>query len=720
MKKIFRVLPLFILMLLAAGLVALRPGSGWATATDWVTTDFSQVRLIAASNTVGTGDHVKLGLHFKLKKDWKIYWRSPGDAGFPPQLDWAGSKNLKQADFKWPTPVRFSILGFETLGYKDEVVFPITANLSDAAKPLRLNAKLDYLACKDICIPFGANLALNLDGGSGDPSNFTHLINRYEVTVPGNGSAHGLSFDGLEATGSGKKWSLRLAATAAVPFSKPDVYVEGPEELRFAPPKVRFSNDGRQALFEVPVQGVEELKDGLVGSKLVLTLADGNRSAEQALTVAAAGTLAAVTGASAGSAPAETAVSLWLILGLAVIGGLILNLMPCVLPVLSIKLLGAIKHGGGEPRIVRLSFLASAAGIVFAFLVLAGALIGLKAGGAAVGWGIQFQHPWFLVAMTVIVTLFACNLWGFFEVRLPGWVSDMGEHTSHVHGLGGHFLTGAFATLLATPCSAPFLGTAVGFALSRGAGEIVAVFLALGVGLALPYLLVAAAPRLATMLPKPGAWMVVLRRILGFALAATALWLLTVIASQSGDLAAAVVGLMMAATAAGLYLGHRQPGRFGRTGWAAMAVFAVIAFLTPTLLYDDSPKAAATAKVDSLWTPFDEQAIGGLVAKGRTVFVDVTADWCLTCQVNKALVLSKGEIFEELSGNTVIPMQADWTKPSDAISRYLASFGRYGIPFNAAYGPGAPRGIPLPELLSAKEVKAALRKASGDGSTAAR
>src|SRR3989338_66930 len=206
--------------------------------------------------------------------------------------------------------------------------------------------------------------------------------------------------------------------------------------------------------------------------------------------------------------------SLAVILLLAVLGGLILNLMPCVLPVLSIKLLGVVGHGGGDNRTVRLSFIFSAAGILFAFGVLAAALIGLKAAGMSIGWGIQFQQPWFLIAMTLVVTAFACNLWGFFEVRLPAYIADWGEHSSHMHGLGGHFLQGALATLLATPCSAPFLGTAIGFALSRGASEIAAVFAALGLGLALPYLAVAAFPGLATRLPRPGRWMVVLRRLL--------------------------------------------------------------------------------------------------------------------------------------------------------------------------------------------------------------
>ena len=345
---------------------------------------------------------------------------------------------------------------------------------------------------------------------------------------------------------------------------------------------------------------------------------------------------------------------------------------------------------------MRLGFLASAAGILFAFLVLAAAVIAFKAAGATVGWGIQFQHPWFLVAMTVVVTLFACNLWGFFEVPLPAWAAAVG-------GRGGHFLSGAFATLLATPCTAPFVGTAVGFAFARGAAEIVAVFSALGVGLALPYLVVAALPALATRLPRPGPWMVVLRRVLGFALAATALWLLSVLAAQAGAVAAAVVGLLMGASVAALFL-SRRTGRL-------VAALLLAAFLVPAGLSGDVDEGNPAAQ--ALWQPFDEKAIPALVAAGRVVFVDVTAEWCITCQVNKTLVLERGAVLERLSADGVVAMQADWTRPSDAIAAYLAGFGRYGIPFDAAYGPGAPAGIVLPELLSTEAVLAALDAAAG-------
>ncbi len=674
-------------------------------------TDFTELRLLSSTVTTGNAKKVSLGLYFKLKKGWKVYWRSAGDAGYPPQLDWKGSENLDRAEIRWPVPVRYSILGFETLGYKKEVVLPITALVVDPGKPLALKLRVDYLACSDICVPYQANMALTLATGPPKPSAFAQLINRYDVLVPGDGSLFGLDIKSAEVLKAKKRTVLRITAEAPQPFSNPDVFIEGPVELQFSKPIVRLLDNRTRAVMDVPVYGMEDLDGGLVGRDLILTLADGAISAEKSLKAQVA---------QPGTKPLEALsggyqTPLWVILGLALIGGLILNLMPCVLPVLSVKLLGVVSHGGAERRTVRLSFIATTAGILTGFIALAAILAGLKATGLSVGWGIQFQQPIFLIAMTVIVTLFACNLWGFFEVKLPRWLSKMGEHSSHAHGLGGHFVTGLFAMLLSTPCSAPFLGTAVGFALSRDPAEIFAVFTVLGIGLSLPFLAVAAFPGLATRLPKPGHWMITLRRVLGFALAATGLWLLSVLYVQIGvDATAIVAGLMVIAGMA-LYARHRWPRSLGRAGWAAATVVAFFAFLAPTLLPRDTSGAEppSSKNLKGIWVPFEPEKITTLVVQGKTVFVDVTADWCITCQVNKAFVLSKGEVYKKLTSPGIVPMQADWTLPSDKIAAYLARFGRYGIPFDAVYGPGAPKGILLPEILTNGAVLEALKKAKG-------
>jgi suppressor for copper-sensitivity B len=309
-------------------------------------------------------------------------------------------------------------------------------------------------------------------------------------------------------------------------------------------------------------------------------------------------------------------------------------------------------------------------------------------------------------------------MWGLFELRLPGAVADAAARPGSRAdaGLAGDFLTGAFATLLATPCSAPFLGTAVGFALARGPGDILLVFAALGLGLALPYLAVAAAPGLATRLPKPGRWMIRLRAILGIALAATAFWLATVLAAQVGATAAIVIGALMLAALAALWLRRRFHTVSG-VALGGVAVLVALALAVPAALPARAPTAAAASA--SYWRPFDEPAIAGLVRQGKTVFVDVTADWCITCQANKKLVLSRDAVAGRLGASNVVAMVADWTRPNDAIAAYLASFGRYGIPFNVVYGPRAPEGLKLPELLTEAAVLGALERAGGRPTAAA-
>jgi suppressor for copper-sensitivity B len=392
-------------------------------------------------------------------------------------------------------------------------------------------------------------------------------------------------------------------------------------------------------------------------------------------------------------------------LGIALLGGLILNLMPCVLPVLSLKLLGAIQAGTGR---VRAGFLASAAGILVSFLALAGLAIGLEAMGATVGWGIQFQQPLFLVAMVVLLTLFACNLLGLFEIVLPWRVADAAARAGGDRPLLAPFATGVFATLLATPCSAPFLGTAIGFALTRGPGEIVAIFAALGIGFAAPYLLVAAFPALARLMPRPGRWMIVLKAVLAVALFGTAIWLVTVLALQVGTEAAAAIGALMIVLTALFWLRRRLPRALAATALAGMAITLTGAFAAPLVLDQPVPDGPASS---ARWIAFDAGAIPGRVAAGEIVFVNMTAAWCLTCQVNEAVVFSAPTVLEALAGTT--PMRGDWTNPDRAISDFLAAHGRYGIPFNIVYGPGAPAGIVLPELCTESAVLDAIARAGG-------
>jgi len=331
----------------------------------------------------------------------------------------------------------------------------------------------------------------------------------------------------------------------------------------------------------------------------------------------------------------------------------------------------------------------------------------LKSLGATVGWGIQFQQPVFLALMAAVLTLFAANLLGLFEIMIPSRWMDRLDRTGRGTSLASHFGSGFVATLLATPCSAPFVGTAVGFALSRSSTEIYLVFGALGLGMALPYLLVVAIPRLATMLPRPGRWMLIAKQIMALGLLATAAWLLTVIGTIAGLLTALAGATVLAVVLAGLWLRHQTSGRLK----TALSLAAVLIPATAAVAVFSTDGSSSANENAILWQSFDDRAIRSLVGEGRTVLVDVTASWCVTCKVNKALALDSAEVNERLRAD-VVPMQGDWTKPDERISAYLQTFGRYGIPFNVVYGPGAPNGIVLPELLSKTAVIDAFSKAA--------
>jgi len=632
-----------------------------------------------------------------MSPGWKIYWRSAGDAGFPPSVAWAGSENLAEAVLSWPAPRRFH--EFDTLytnGYKDEVVLPVRARARRADAPLALRATIEYATCRDICIPVTAHLALALAPGPAAPSPHSGLVARYLARVPKPPEPGGLTVASATVVGAGADRLIEVTARAPERFHDPALFVEGPGAFYFGAPETEVR--GETAVFRVPAPAGRD-EPALTETALTLTLTDGERAVATALTPVAGG-------------PGRFDVSGFLVvLAIALLGGLVLNLMPCVLPVLSLKLMGIVGLGGAERRAVRRRFLGTAAGILATFLGLAAVLAGVKLAGREVGWGMQFQEPLFLVAMIVILALFAYNLAGLYEIRLPARLAALTARGGR-GGLAGDVLAGAFATLLATPCSAPFVGTAIGFALARGPGQIVAIFAALGAGMALPYLAVAAAPGLVRRLPRPGPWMVVVRRGMGVLLAATALWLLTILAAEAGAVAATAVGALLA-LAGGLLALERIGGRWRAPALAGLVAVVGLAFVAPGELGRAAPEAGAESAPEGLWQPFDAAAIPGLVAAGKIVFVDVTAEWCITCKVNKATVLEREPVASLLAADGVVAMRADWTSPDPAIAAYLESFGRFGIPFDAVYGPTQPKGLALPELLTDRAVLAAVDRAGG-------
>src|SRR5579885_3413607 len=402
-----------IIAVCAAALVAFAAAAkAEPAASPWFTTEQGEVRLIAAQGFVGEDAAIELGLEFRLKPHWKIYWRSPGDAGYPPRLDWSGSKNLAAAELAWPAPQRFSVLGLETVGYEGNVVLPIHARVAHTGEPLEARAALDYLTCSDICIPYQTTLALTLPAAAPpqEMPGFGPLIARYAAQVPGDGRSSGLALAGAMLH-PGTPGQLDITVRSDRPLGRADAFVEGADRVAFGAPVLRQGPGGDETLLRLTVSGPPAEVAALAGRRLTITLVDGAR--------AMTGTVTPELGA-----PALDLAALWPMLAIALLGGLILNAMPCVLPVLSLKLLGAIEHHSGA-RSVRVGFLATAVGILLSFLALAFATIGLAGAGVAVGWGMQFQSPLFLAAMIALVTLFAANLWGFYEVPLPRAAADL-------------------------------------------------------------------------------------------------------------------------------------------------------------------------------------------------------------------------------------------------------------------------------------------------------
>ena len=664
-----RALVLALLMPLAA-MAASGPAVEGSTAT---------MRLLSAEDGVAPGARtVSAGIEVALKPGWKTYWRSPGEVGLPPDIDWAGSENVEGAELLFPVPERFEAFDIQNFGYSDRVLFPVRVMLRDPGRPARLRAEARFLVCSDICVPEAATLTLDLPAGGGVDAVAAEALAAAAALVPGTGADAGFRLDGASLDETG----LTVSVAAERHFRAVELFPEA-GVTAFGRPEVRIANGGRTVWAHFPVTS-REVDRTLPAA---LTVRDGDRLA----------TLPVEPGPPP-PAPVGVARALLAAMGAAFLGGVILNVMPCVLPVLALKLAGAVQGAGQSSARVRAGFLASAAGVMAFVFALALAVILARAAGAAVGWGVQFQNPVFLAAVVVLVALFASSLAGTWEAALPQrWTTAMAQGRA---GLWGDFVAGAFAALLATPCSAPFLGTAVAFAFGSGPAETLAVFAMLGLGLALPYLAVAARPGLVARLPRPGRWMTSFKRTMAALLALAALWLLWVLSAATGWTGAALVGLLALAAALAPLLRRRA--------LPAVGAAALLALLAPVVL--PAPEARAAARTG--WQAFDRAGIDALVSDGNVVFVDVTADWCLTCKANKALVLDRDPVAARLSGEGVVPMQADWTRPDPEIGDYLGRHGRVGIPLNVVYGPGAPDGIALPELLTPGAVMEAMDRAS--------
>lgn len=644
--------------------------TGWLRAAD---NQHASVRLRAQTENSG---ETSLLLDVALQKGWKTYWRSPGEGGIAPAITW---HQPLEALWRWPTPERFDVAGITTQGYHGNVSFPITLR---GNVPERLGGVLTLSTCSNVCILTDYPFSLDLTASTG--SGFDYDFNRAMGTLP-------LS-SGLTSALSARYASGKLTVTAQrdAGWQQPSLFIDSMDDIDFGKPSFSVRNGTLTAT--VPVSDSwGETAPNLSGKTLSLVLADSGQAQESSLLIG-----------QGSSAPAP---ALGWVLLMALVGGLILNVMPCVLPVLAMKL-GTLMQTEHQARgQVRRQFLASVCGIVISFLALALMMTVLRLGNQALGWGIQFQNPWFIAAMALVMVLFSASLLGLFEIRLPSSASTF-LATRGGNGLAGHFWQGAFATLLATPCTAPFLGTAVSVALAAPLPLLWGIFLAMGIGMSLPWLFVVAWPGLAQRLPRPGRWMNAVRVVLGLMMLGSSLWLLSLLVVHIGTLPVITLGVVLILILLLVTAWRYRWQTALRAGALAIVVAGTVAFVTGS-------GGESTRRDRVNWQPLSEQAIARALAENKRVFVDVTADWCVTCKANKYNVLLRDDVQNALSAPDIVALRGDWSRPSASISQFLTTRGSAAVPFNQIYGPGLPQGHVLPALLSREAVLTTLSDAKG-------
>jgi thiol:disulfide interchange protein len=658
-----------------------------------VRTDHVEVELVAVTDAVVAGQPLRVGLRIKHDPHWHTYWRVPGDSGLPTQIAWTLPSGWSAGPIDWPVPKRLPIGPLMNFGYEDEVLLLVQLTPPPGALPgarVDLAARADWLVCKDVCIPGGADLKLALPlAAQARAGPHAALFERMAARVPGALRAENVSAT-LEAD------RVRLAFTATPAPKQVEFFPIEEARIEAAAPQVLQAEGGASALLLRAAQPVSPQFRALKGVLVV----DGGpgEGAGWAGTVDVAltpGPVAAVAagGVAAGAAAAGSASSIgfWGALIGALVGGLILNLMPCVFPVLSLKLLSLMQHqreaGSAAGRPLRAHGLAFTAGVVLSFLLLAGLLLALRAGGEQLGWGFQLQTPWVVSALAVLFVVIGLNLLGVFEFAFGGGLASSTVAQRLQSGtLAGSFWTGALAVVVAAPCTAPFMGAALGYAVSQPAAVALLIFAMLGVGMAIPYLLLTIFPALLARLPRPGAWMERFKQAMAFPMFATAVWLLWVLALQVdangiGLVLTAVVLVGLAAWATGLAQRGARGFRWVALLAAAVALYAVFAATRDSLQaapVADSGSASGVAQ--RAWEPWSAQRVAQLQAQGTPVFIDFTAAWCVTCQANKQLVLNRASVSQAFDAASVVRMRADWTRRDDDITRELARYNRNGVP----------------------------------------
>jgi thiol:disulfide interchange protein DsbD len=681
---------IFALFPLALGLPALAASSS-------ADAPHVHVQLVTPEDELYPGGNNVAGLYFKLEPGWHIYWKNAGDSGEPPHIQWTLPEGVTAGPMQFPAPKRLPLGPLMDFGYENEVLFPLKLQVTKPVKDSRagLHAKVDWLVCREVCIPGKAELEMKLQVFSGAPpvisgsAQDAELVKRLASTLPKPLPAAYKAVFQPTSTGFRLGVETGKRETQAEFFPDDQDILDNP-----APQKAIATAKG----FVLDLKKDANLTANPAQLRGVLELS-GGRAYE----------LAAIPGTVAAAIPGLS----WLLLartaGLAFLGGLLLNLMPCVFPVLFLKGLALVNSGNEERRKLRVHGFVYAAGILVSFWVLVGVLLGLRAAGATLGWGFQFQSPVFLALMAGLLFFLGLSLAGQFEIGLT--LTGAGGSLAAKQGLTGSFFTGVLAVVVATPCTAPFMGAAVGYALGQTPAVTFAVFTALALGLAAPYVALTLQPAWTRLLPKPGAWMDVLRQAISVPIFATVIWLAWVLAGGYGTgLLLSLLCSFLLLAIAGWFLG-RWPAKRWATAVAAAILLGVVvlSILAPRKLAVSS-EALAPPEIKGLWQPWSADAVSRSLAAGQPVFVDFTASWCLSCQVNERVALGRPEVEQAFQARNVVLMKADWTRHDEAITQALTALGRSGVPAYALYSPGQNEPAMLPEVLTPGIVTDALDK----------
>jgi thiol:disulfide interchange protein len=693
------------------------PLSGNAVATDNV-----KAQLVSEVSAISPGQSFNVALEFTIRDGWHTYWRNPGDSGQATTLKWQLPPGFTAGDIVWTQPHRFEIPPLVNYGYAKHAVHlvNITAPKDLAVgAPVVLSAKAGWLVCSDVCIPEDGDLQLKLpvtaQPGGADPAAAALFAQaRSEVPGPQPAATSARIEHGQLVLALGKEWGATLPQIKSLAFFP---YDEG--GIEYAAPQTLIRNKDEVAL--AMKLGDQPPNKGTVRGVLVATEQSGNDTVTVPLEIAASFAAAGVF-PKAAEASGEPATPVAILLLLAILGGLILNLMPCVFPVLSIKAMGLVEQAKKHPAAVRTKGLVFAAGVISSMLCLAAVLLVLRAGGEQIGWGFQLQSPLFVTLLVYLLFAVGLNLSGVFEVG--GGLAGVGDGLTQGDSYRASFFTGVLTTLVATPCTAPYMAFAVGAALTQPAAVALCIFAALGLGLALPYLLLSFAPWMRRALPKPGAWMDTLKQLFAFPIYASAAWLLWVLAQQTSSfgLGAALAGAIFIALAAWAYQRSKSSSAGGRVAALATATLAVLIAVALPVHFADVAAAAGTSaggtRTAGEWQPYDAVEVAKLNSAGRPLLVNFTASWCLTCLVNERNAFADSAVQEIFRSKGVTLMKGDWTNRDPAITKALASFGRAGVPLYLVYNskPGSREPVVLPQLLTASIVQSAFADTPGRSS----